>query len=44
MVPEAVLAAFGTGGAVPVRLPGGQGGTWRAGQVVLKEADPMRIC
>jgi uncharacterized protein (TIGR02569 family) len=41
-VPEGVLAAFGVAGAVPVRLPGGQGTTWRAGQVVLKPADSVR--
>jgi uncharacterized protein (TIGR02569 family) len=37
-----VLAAFGVAGVVPVRLPGGQGTTWRAGQVVLKPADSVR--
>lgn len=42
MVPEAVLAAFGVAGSVPALLPGGQGGTWRAGQVVLKRADSPR--
>jgi uncharacterized protein (TIGR02569 family) len=36
--PPAVLAAFGVT-AVPRRLPGGQGGTWRAGDVVLKPAE-----
>jgi uncharacterized protein (TIGR02569 family) len=36
---EEVLAAFGVAGTSPVRLPGGQGTTWRAGQVVLKPAD-----
>jgi uncharacterized protein (TIGR02569 family) len=41
-VPEAVLTAFGLSGVVPVRLPGGQGDTWRAGQVVLKAADSAR--
>jgi uncharacterized protein (TIGR02569 family) len=41
-VPEEVLAAFGLAGAVPVRLPGGQGTAWRAGQVVLKPADSVR--
>lgn len=41
-VPEAVLAAFGVVGTVPVRLSGGQGTTWRAGQVVLKPADTLR--
>jgi uncharacterized protein (TIGR02569 family) len=30
-----VLAAFGIS-AEPVRLPGGQGSTWRAGEIVLK--------
>ena len=36
--PAAVLAAFGVTG--PVRLlPGGKGGTWRAGDVVLKPAE-----
>jgi uncharacterized protein (TIGR02569 family) len=33
--PEAVLAAFGARGT-PVRLDGGQGRTWRCGDVVLK--------
>lgn len=33
--PAGVLAAFGLAGP-PVRLPGGQGACWRAGQVVLK--------
>jgi uncharacterized protein (TIGR02569 family) len=41
-VPEGVLAAFGLAGAVPVRLPGGQGTAWRAGPVVLKPADSVR--
>jgi len=41
-VPEEVLAAFGLAGAVPALLPGGQGGTWRAGQVVLKPADSVQ--
>lgn len=33
--PAAVLAAFGARGDA-VRLPGGQGRTWRAGQIVVK--------
>lgn len=41
-VPERVLAAFGLAGTVPVRLTGGQGTAWRAGQVVLKPADSVR--
>ena len=41
-VPGAVLAEFGVAGVVPVRLPGGQGTTWRAGPVVLKPADSVR--
>ena len=41
-VPEEVLAAFGLAGIIPVRLPGGQGTAWRAGQVVLKPADSLR--
>src|SRR5215471_14449561 len=41
-VPEEVLAAFGVAGDRPARLPGGQGTTWRAGQVVLKPADSLR--
>ena len=36
--PEAVLRAFGASGA-PVRLAGGKGGTWRAGDVVLKPSE-----
>jgi uncharacterized protein (TIGR02569 family) len=42
MVPEEVLVSFGVAGIVPVRLPGGQGTTWRAGLVVLKPADSVR--
>jgi uncharacterized protein (TIGR02569 family) len=41
-VPAEVLAAFGLSGAVPVRLPGGQGTAWRAGPVVLKPVDSVR--
>jgi uncharacterized protein (TIGR02569 family) len=41
-VPAGALAAFGVAGTVPVRLAGGQGTTWRAGQVVLKPADSVR--
>ena len=41
-VPAGVLAAFGVAGVAPVRLPGGQGTAWRAGQVVLKPADSAR--
>lgn len=41
-VPEGVLAAFALAGSVPVRLSGGQGTAWRAGQVVLKPADSVR--
>jgi uncharacterized protein (TIGR02569 family) len=41
-VPDGVLAAFGVAGVIPVRLPGGQGTTWRAGPVVLKPADSVR--
>jgi uncharacterized protein (TIGR02569 family) len=41
-VPGEVLAEFGIAGVVPVRLPGGQGTTWRAGPVVLKPADSVR--
>ena len=37
-----MLAEFGVAGVVPVRLPGGQGTTWRAGPVVLKPADSVR--
>jgi uncharacterized protein (TIGR02569 family) len=41
MVPASVLTAFGASSA-PVRLPGGQGTTWRAGDIVLKPAgDPV---
>jgi uncharacterized protein (TIGR02569 family) len=36
--PPGVLAAFGASG-VPRRMPGGQGETWRAGDVVLKPAE-----
>jgi uncharacterized protein (TIGR02569 family) len=39
MVPEAVLRAFGVSGSVPVRAPGGLGGTWRAGGLVLRPAE-----
>jgi uncharacterized protein (TIGR02569 family) len=41
-LPAGVLAAFGVAGTVPVRLAGGRGMTWRAGQVVLKPADSVR--
>jgi uncharacterized protein (TIGR02569 family) len=41
-VPDEVLASFGVAGVVPVRLPGGQGTTWRAGPMVLKPADSVR--
>ncbi len=41
-VPGGVLAAFGVTDVIPVRLPGGQGTAWRAGQVVLKPADSAR--
>ncbi|HWG01718.1 MAG TPA: phosphotransferase [Trebonia sp.] len=41
-VPADVLAAFGAAGLIPERLPGGQGTTWRAGQIVLKPADSVR--
>ena len=41
-VPEEVLTAFGLAGAVPARLPGGQGTAWRAGPVVLKPVDSLR--
>ena len=41
-VPDGVLAAFGAAGVVPVRLPGGQGSAWRAGQLVLKPVDSVR--
>ncbi len=33
-----VLAAFGVAGSVPVSLDGGQGTSWRAGDLVLKPA------
>jgi uncharacterized protein (TIGR02569 family) len=36
MIPEPVLKAFGLGETLPVRLPGGQGTTWRAGPLILK--------
>jgi uncharacterized protein (TIGR02569 family) len=36
--PQRVLAAFGAA-AEPVLLPGGKGGTWRAGPTVLKPVD-----
>jgi uncharacterized protein (TIGR02569 family) len=41
-VPAGVLGAFGIDGVEPVRLTGGQGTAWRAGQVVLKPADSVR--
>lgn len=37
-----VLAAFGAS-AGPIRLPGGQGSAWRAGQIVLKPAGELRV-
>jgi uncharacterized protein (TIGR02569 family) len=36
--PDTVLAAFAVGDG-PVQLPGGQGRTWRAGQVILKPVE-----
>ena len=36
--PDGVLAAFGCDVA-PMRLAGGQGGTWRSGEVILKPTD-----
>jgi len=33
-----VLAAFGAAGSRPIRLKGGQGTSWRAGDIVLKPA------
>jgi uncharacterized protein (TIGR02569 family) len=39
VVPPEVLEAFGVAGISPVRLAGGQGTAWLAGQVVLKPAD-----
>jgi uncharacterized protein (TIGR02569 family) len=36
--PPEVLAAFAASGD-PIRLPGGQGRTWRAGDIVLKPVD-----
>ncbi|MFI5933185.1 TIGR02569 family protein [Actinoplanes sp. NPDC051494] len=36
--PDAVLRAFGAHGD-PVRLAGGKGGTWRAGDVVMKPSE-----
>jgi uncharacterized protein (TIGR02569 family) len=38
--PDEVLAAFGVAGCPVVRLAGGQGTTWRAGEAVLKPAGP----
>lgn len=38
MPPPAVRAAFGARGH-PVRLAGGKGGTWRAGDIVLKPSE-----
>jgi uncharacterized protein (TIGR02569 family) len=37
--PPAVLAAFGVAGEPLIALPGGQGTSWRAGDMVLKPAD-----
>jgi uncharacterized protein (TIGR02569 family) len=34
--PSSVLAAFGVAGSMPVALEGGQGTSWRAGDLVLK--------
>jgi uncharacterized protein (TIGR02569 family) len=36
--PDAVLSAFGVTGD-PVLLPGGKGGTWRVGQLILKPVE-----
>ena len=37
--PPPVLAAFGVAGSVPVRISGGMGTSWRAGDLILKPAD-----
>ena len=37
--PDHVLAAFGVAGCTPIALGGGQGTSWRAGDLVLKLAD-----
>lgn len=37
--PRHVLAAFGVAGLSPFPLSGGQGTSWRAGELVLKQAD-----
>jgi uncharacterized protein (TIGR02569 family) len=37
--PSSVLVSFGAAGSRPVRLSGGQGTSWVAGDVVLKPAD-----
>ncbi len=39
MIPEPVLQAFGVHETTPIRLPGGQGTTWRAGPLILKPTD-----
>ena len=42
--PPLVLAAYGAAGIVPVPLDGGQGTSWRAGDLVLKPAaDPDEL-
>lgn len=38
--PKTVLAAFGTSGE-PVALPGGKGGTWRIGDLVVKPVENL---
>ncbi|MGN6676357.1 MAG: hypothetical protein ACTHKL_01075 [Streptosporangiaceae bacterium] len=37
--PSQVLQAFGVAGHIPVALEGGEGTSWRAGDLVLKPAD-----
>jgi uncharacterized protein (TIGR02569 family) len=37
--PPHVLAAFGVAGSMPMALDGGQGRSWRAGDLVLKPSD-----
>jgi uncharacterized protein (TIGR02569 family) len=37
--PPPVLAAFGVAGSAPVRISGGMGTSWRAGDLILKPAD-----
>jgi uncharacterized protein (TIGR02569 family) len=41
--PAEVLEAFGAGGSTPIALPGGEGHSWLAGDLVFKPADDEAV-